>query len=259
MTKFVPRSLIATALAARENGELRCDLTGTFYPNADPETTTHDAYIRLSGVTVSWSTIRSTANATLMSDSTVNIPAEIRTSTTSSMWNAMRRGQYGFDLSSLSGQTVNAVDFSLFGYAASTESLSGQSYSIAQITPTSWTQVSLSDYGAIQRTKFSTDTSLSSVSIGAENIHSLNSAGIAAIQAAVGSRIMLSQQVASDVDNLEPTWGSNLTAMCQHCSAETTGTSSDPRLAVTYSGGGGGGGGVEYGCSGLSGTSGVVS
>jgi hypothetical protein len=243
VTKYVPRLLVEVALAAREGGELRCDLTGTFYPDANAETTTFDGYARYlgSGATT-WATMHdaSTANSTINDAGTANFWG-IATDSTTSMWNLCYRSLFGYDLSSLSGATVSAADFIPIISLTATQTLTGQSCNLVEMTPASWTAITNTDYGAANAstTKLATDTTLASLpTTGNAATFSLNASGTSAVQAKVGSRIMLSGRIVSDIDNAEPAWSSNKTARVDTYTADMSGTTNDPKLVVTYTTGG---------------------
>jgi hypothetical protein len=244
VTKFVPRSLIATALAAREHGELRCDLTGTFYPDANPETTTHDGQISNTTDPELWSTKNTESTGDAVDDSAQTCLQQCFTSTTTNRWGVWYRMFAGFDLASISGATVSAVDFTLTSAVVTKiETLASQTLSVAQMTPGSWTAAATSDWGihCNATTRMASDINWSSIADnGAANTFSFNSTGISAVQTAAGSRFGLSMKNGSELDNAEPTWLSNKRTRITWQTAEVAGTGSDPKLVVTYTAGGGG-------------------
>lgn len=240
ITKFVPRALICEALDARPDGELRTDLSATFYPDADTEITTHDGYaIRSVGAAgEAWSSIRGGASTSVVNDTTPLIE-QITSGTTSSFWRRLYRTQLSFDLASLSGASVSAVDMSLQGSSEANSDNFSSSFGCTPFTPASWTVVSSTDFANnTSSTRYASDLAFASFSNGVYSTWSFNSTGIAAVGAVVGGRIGFAIRLACDIDNTAPTWVSGVGTKVNLKAAEIGGTASDPKLVVTYTTGG---------------------
>jgi hypothetical protein len=237
ITKFVPRDLIREAIDARPGGELRTDLSATFYPDANTETTTHDGYTGRVLQNSTWNALR-TGASTITDDVSATILNRVTSGTTTNLWFRIYRMQAGFDLASLSGQTVSAAVFSMKREASTVDSL-GLSMAVTPYSPSSWVGVSSGDYAAnTSSTRYSSDVAISSTSNNVYSDWSFNSTGISAVQAAVGSRIGLSPRFSNDIDDSAPAWSASISTNYYVFSADTANTTSDPKLVVTYTTGG---------------------
>lgn len=237
VTKFVPRALIREALDARPGGELRTDLSATFYPDANTETTTCDGYTGRFSANTSWNSLRTSAS-TLTDDSGATLLDRFLSGSTTDLWSRLYKIQLGFDMTSLSGVTVSSAVVSFVRDASSSDAFSS-SFNLVPYTPASWTAVGTTDHALnTSSTRYAANVTYSSMTNGAYADWTFNSTGIAAVQSALGARIGLSLRHIGDIDNTAPTWAASSSCLLYVASAEASGTTSDPKLVVTYTTGG---------------------
>jgi hypothetical protein len=237
VTKTVPRQLIADALAARADGELRCDLTGTFYPDANPETTTCDGNL-LALTTDTWANIVATTNALNALDDQTDGTAELMTGGSGNNWARIRRCYCGFSLSSLSGATVSGATLSVYYLSGQQlDQIGSQKINIStSANIASNTSLATTDFDEVgqSQTAISTEIAISSLTGNAYNAFAFDSTGVSDVQSKTGSVYHAAVRVASDISRVEPTWSASKSSYARMAFAETAGTSSDPKLVVTY-------------------------
>lgn len=241
VTKTIPRELVNEALSARPNGELRCDLTGTFYPNGNPETTTCDGNL-LALTTDSWANIVATTNALNALDDQTDGVAELMTGSSGNNWARIRRCYCGFDLSSLSGATVSDATLSIYYLSGQQlDQIGSQKINISTSAAiASNTSLATTDFDEVGQSTvpISTEIAIGSITGNAYNAFSFNSTGVSDVQNKVGSIYHAAIRIASDISRTEPTWSASKSSYARMAFAETAGTSADPKLVVTYTSGG---------------------
>lgn len=219
--------------------------TLTVYPEASPATTACDGvvvYFYNVGGGVSWSTIHnasagtnvgggSGANITNNNQTTIEIRNQLGDGPNA--WIIMGRGAVLFDTSALtsaaniSGATLslNCDSHSQFGFS--------MSHNIVSATPASNTTLVNDDYDQFGTTEFSTAVNVSSISDGSYTDFTLNASGISNISKTGVSKFGI--RTVNDLSNSEPgTRAANYYSIVSWRSADYTGTSSDPKLVITY-------------------------
>ena len=211
----------------------------TFYPNADVETTSVDGYINsLSSDNLlgsdAWTNAR--AGATLSAtDNTTN--DEVR----ASLIIVPRTGNYNgnigrtfllFDTSSLTtAATISSVTLSIYVITVTNVNPgSGDALSVITTTPASNTAIVTGDWGNVGTTLQATGVSLSTLTASAYNGITLNSTGLGNVSKTSITKFGL--RIAEDISNTQPVDGSINSVV--YASADTTGTTQDPKLDVTY-------------------------
>lgn len=122
----------------------------------------------------------------------------------------IRRGVVRFPLD-LDGSdeltaVVTGVVFHGYGQSGTQDDSSGDSISIVSFSPANAADPAVADYDQLGTTKWATDKLISTFSIGADNTMTFNAAGIAAVQAALGTGyIWLGFRNAFDIANTTPT------------------------------------------------------
>ena len=153
------------------------------------------------------------------------------------------RGGFGFDTSSLgSGATISSATFSLYGSSKQNSFTSGGASAVlCKFAPGSNTAAATSDYGTIDKT-LQSDGSIAyaSWSTSGPNDFALNATGLGNVNKT--GRTWLMTCSANDQATSAPAWSGTKQTDLQAYYAEQTGTSQDPKLAITYTAGGGGGG-----------------
>lgn len=211
----------------------------TYYPNPDVETTSVDGAINsLSAGNLlgsdAWTNAR--AGATLSAtDNTTN--DEVR----ASLIIVPRTGNYNgnigrtfllFDTSSLTtAATISSVTLSIYVITVTNVNPgSGDALSVITTTPASNTAIVTGDWGNVGTTLQATGVSLSTLTASAYNGITLNSTGLGNVSKT--SITKFGFRIAEDISNTQPVDGSINSVV--YASADTTGTSQDPKLDVTY-------------------------
>jgi len=215
--------------------------TLTAFPDAgDPGSTSVDGYCHRAGQDESWSTIRSSGGTTHDASATTAYAFRFQTSTTSNQYKELARGFFHYNTSGLGGgATISAADFSLFGNDKQDQNSWAPDLGVYASTVTSNTALADADLTQVGSTVF-TDAPIaySSLSTSAYNTMALNASGLAAISL-TGITKLASRNKNKDADNSAPAWASNLFAYLVVDTADFSGTSSDPKLVVTYTAGAG--------------------
>ncbi len=205
---------------------------GTFYPDADPETTSVDGYVGRHSVNEIFTTIRNGTGAGF-NDASTTIAAQLNASTTSNQYDALWRGILTFNTSSIvSSASIINSQLSLYG-SGKNNGLGNPDLYIADASPISNTALQANDFSNISRISFGSVT-YASWSITSYNDITENSSGISNInKTGITKRsIQLSWDLLNNTTGLS--WVSGLQAYIYAFSAEETGTSKDPKLVVTY-------------------------
>jgi hypothetical protein len=206
--------------------------TATFYPDANPETTSVDGYVQYNPAAGSWAALRGGAgNAAGDADASFyNFYLENTLGTTSG-WSNLVRSIYLFDTSSLtSSATISATTLSI--YVISKGDNFAQNIGIVSSTPASNTALVAADYAQLGTTRYATDLDLTNITTSAYNDWTFNATGISNVSKTGVSKFGL--RCSGDIDNVEPT-PATANANLNSNFADTAGTGNDPKLVVTYS------------------------
>ena len=205
--------------------------TTSFYPDPHTETTTVDGNAGRAA-NGSWTAIR-TGEGDNSNDSQTTLDVTIA-SAGDPTWTTFSRVLLGFDLTSLG---TDSIDSSTFETAASTKREDfDDSITLCESQPVSNTGLINGDYGTLQTTKFATDINVTTLvadsTYDPANVMTLNAAGLAFLGAGVRNFGLI---MTNDFDNTEPAStiaddDSAWTAL----SADTAGTSADPKLIVVH-------------------------
>lgn len=217
-----------------------CIDTLTAYPDPNPETTTVDGTVHYGtvGTGTSWSSHH---------DSTTGSPSDDGTGTGGyqgkwiyadayPFWRIMR-GFFLFDTSSLgSSATISAATGSLYFSGTIRNNWNNGTYSKytwCASTPASNTSLAAGDFDNVGTTHFVTDIAISALTQDTYNVFTMNASGLAAIDKVGVSKFAV--RLNWDIDNSSPPSSFNdngdggVVLL-----ADTAGTSSDPKLIVTY-------------------------
>lgn len=206
-------------------------LTGTFYPEPNPGTTSCDGYAGRDGFDESFGTMRGGAGSGSSASDTADY-MQLESSATSNQYRSFYRSFYLFDTSSIgSGNTVTSGTISLYG-SSSIDHFS-QSVCIVSTTPASNTTIVNGDYSNTSTTEqSSTRITLASWSNSGYNDFTLSATGIASVS--LTSITKFGGKLSGDLDNTAPTWSSSLNARARAIQADTAGTTTDPKLVIVY-------------------------
>lgn len=182
---------------------------------------------------VSFSVLRASAGAQVFAGTSY---AFLGTETSTNIFADLRRGVYTFDLSSIpSGVTVTGVKFKVTG-KGKVNTLGTTDFNVCAATPADWTSLVAADYTAIGRTLLGSLAYASYLTdeVSDNNEVSLNATGLAYVIAAISAgNVSFSAQVDADLNNVEPTWGSNQSSQFTLDGIPDTGK--EPKLEITYS------------------------
>jgi len=142
-----------------------------------------------------------------------------------------------FDTSSIADtDTVTDATLSLYFASASNGwaslSTAQKKYHIVASTPASNTDLVVGDYDQLGSTSYA-NLDFSAITTSAYNAFVLDSAGRTAVSLTGVSKF--GSRGGADLDNDPPAWESAKEILMQANSADTSGTSTDPKLVVTHS------------------------
>lgn len=209
--------------------------TLTAYPDAHPETTTVDGYIKRDVASESWATIHDSTGNEVDDTSTVLTVIRITGDSASNMWEAIARSIFLFNTASIDdAATISAAVLSLYGFGKTDGLSATPNIDIYTSTPASNTALANGDYLQIGTTsQTGTPVTYSGWSTSAYNAFTFNGTGIGNVSKTSVSKFG-ARNANYDVANTPPTWSSAASFM-QCYFADESGTTNDPKLVVTYS------------------------
>lgn len=207
-----------------------------FYPDAAPETTSVDGYIGRASVDETLATIVAGAGTVRAAGGTDGNALQLTASATTNRYSVLRRGFFLFDTSTLNDSAV--ISEATFGLVPNSNSLNdygGTPYAVlVSSNPASNTALEITDFGNIGSTEFG-KSALSNYTTGGYRSITLNATGIENINLTGVSKFGL--RLDWDINGalgVGASWGSGRIARLDTIFADTAGTSSDPKLEVTY-------------------------
>jgi hypothetical protein len=233
-SRFIGRKVIDRSFFSNAVFPVYTDTTSTFFPDPDPETTSVDGYTeRGSGTGITWSDIHDGAGSFSSSGSGVDtLRCTYDGTSGGSGWLTLNRIIILFDTSSLpDALTITAANINMYCNTTTT-GLAGQSVVIVGSTPASNTNIVNADYSQTGTTAYSATTSVTSITQSAYNAFALNATGLSNLTATGVSKFAMRME--TDRTNSEPTTSGRQSSWAWFLTAETTGTSQDPYLDVTY-------------------------
>jgi len=208
-----------------------------FYPAAGANSPC-DGWVRRTGASEPFSTIRTGAGSDVAVSQTSGIFLQLNATGISNQYDTVRRGIFMFDTSSIPDSVLmQSGSFSLYGYNKTNDlNLTDAHASIAlsAVSPASTNNLVPADYNIANwgTTRFAADLSYAAFSITDYNDMALNASGLAAIDKAGITK--LGTRFAVDFDDGIPNWVSNQLISIYIYFADQTGESQDPKLVVTY-------------------------
>ena len=205
--------------------------TSTFYPDPNVESTSVDGYAGRDSVDETWATIRAGAGNSASDTDTADY-LQVTSAATENQWRDLYRTFYLFDTSAIgASSTVSAATLSLYG--SSKIDVFSQSVCIVSTTPASNTAIVAGDYGNTSNTEqTNTRITIASFSTSAYNDFAFNATGLTNISKTSISKF--GGKLSGDVDNSAPTWSVSAAGRARIINADTTGTTTDPKLVVTH-------------------------
>jgi hypothetical protein len=212
--------------------------SATFYPDANPETTTVDGYVsQYDGNGVTWAAIRDGAGSEAGDSVDGYAIGQIYADDESNKWRMIRRGIFLFDTSSLDDNaTISAATLSLFGrdvYPKDDPAGWLPTINVYSSAPASNTALASGDFDSLGTTAFC-DTPVTYANWNqAYNDFPFNATGIATINKTGVSKFG-AREAKYDAANSAPAWSNQANSYFGVFFAEK-GTGYKPKLVVTYS------------------------
>jgi hypothetical protein len=203
--------------------------SGTFYPDAHPESTSVDGYAGRVGSAESWATIIAGAG-TVAVTSASTLDYFFLSDNTSDTWARVHRLIVLFDTSSLGDSAIVSSATCSFYQTTTFINTFGGAFCLVQSTPASNTDIANADYAQVGTTQQASDINMSSVSQSAYNDFTLNATGIASIS--LTSVTKFGSRFSFDRTGTPPTWQGNLRNQLDFNSGDNA--SNKPKLVVTY-------------------------
>ena len=209
------------------------DATIEINPDPHPETTSADGWIlNNQPLGTTWDTLRNAATGTSASDTSAALVARLKSHSTTNEWEHFYRSGLSFDPSALPGSAVIS-DADLYLTPRSAVDNFDQSCCIVDSSPASDTAIVVGDYDQINDVEQSdTRIHFGDSVVDVPDVFPLNAAAIAGISSA--DLIRLGLRASGDLDDIEPTWASLLTARVHHNSADVAVQAKKPKLTITY-------------------------
>lgn len=208
--------------------------TSTFYPSAG-SVEPFDGDVRNQPAQTSWATLRDATAGTYSATESdaVILMGYLDSGTSNGTWDGMTRGMVLFDTSTIGTDSISSATLSLYGNAANSVDNFGQGINIVSATPASTSEIVDEDYDQFGTTIFK-DADISLATFDADQYHDfgLNASGIANIAKTGISKF--GTRLSGDINNVEPTWENNVQAAAYIQSADTAGTTQDPKLVVEH-------------------------
>ena len=225
-------------LVGKENNKIVIDkignTTSTFYPDYDPESTSVDGTVGRTGVDEPWGTIRAGAGTYANDTLTTTELFNFDSAATTNQWYKIMRGIWLFDTSELDdGDVVDSATLSFYGSSKADQNSYVPDVNVYASTPASNTALVAGDYGNTGSTAFSTAITYANFSTTSYNDFVLNASGLAGISK-TGISKFSTRNANYDVANVAPSWAFNAGAQFITISADTAGTTQDPKLVVVH-------------------------
>jgi hypothetical protein len=222
-------------LKAMQSGVPAGAATITEYSEPNVESTTVDGYC-YHNANLAWSTIRAAAGNSA-NDSAATLATQISATSTSNQWERIMRAAALFDTSALgAGSTVTAGTL-MVAVKTRGDTVYNQSQAVVLSDPASNTAVVGTDYArftsdVVQSNVIDLGTLVVDETYDDANLFTLTSTGRGNISLTGVTKFGF--RLSGDYSNTEPSWASNQADYIEMVSADASGTSTDPRLIVTY-------------------------
>ena len=212
---------------------------GTFNPDPDPENTSVDGSAVRLGQNVAFSTLRSGAGTFFQNGATISGGSRIQASGTTNQYQGMGRDIFLYDISSISGATINETSNTKKRiYLTSTRTGLGGNVRLVQSNPISNTAIENADFNIARwptPTAMASEIAFTSLNTSAYNDFVLNSTAVAFVQTASDGDgiVKFGFRNSFDANNSAPTWSGNAVSDMNGEVHSETG-SNEPTLSVDY-------------------------
>ena len=209
--------------------------TSTFYPDADPESTSVDGSVFQDTDNTAWGTLQADVGSGSNDTGTDQNMVGWRDGTSSNFSRIMRWIEL-FDTSAIPDtDTISSATLSNYGTYKEDPSSNTPSTNIYSAAPASNTSLAAGDYDSLGTTAYATAITYASYNDAGYNNWALNATGIAAISKTGISKFGV-RNVQYDVENTAPApTGSLAWNRLNVYTADQTGTANDPKLVVVHS------------------------
>ncbi|GEM_PF-1254707 len=207
--------------------------TSTFYPDAgDPGSTSVDGYVQRVSDCSSWSNVRDGAGTAAYAAGT-SFSVGLNAAYCSGTWYIMSRAITLFNTSAIgSTSTITSATYSLWNLTKRDELTPSGAMSVVTTNPASNTTLAASDYSQTGDILQAPIITLANITTDAYNDFALNSTGLSNISKTGITKFGM--RLDADRTNTEPTY-CNCNSDASFSSADTTGTTQDPKLVVVHS------------------------
>lgn len=209
--------------------------TDTYYPDADPETSSVDGQVCSQTTNATWATVHDASSGDVAYPSGQGAAAFLEAHTNTNKWNSICRSFFLFDTSPIADtDVISSATFSGKAIAKNDQSWS-TTYNIYPSTPGSNTDLVTADFSRVGTTSLSTAVPFASFTVGSFTEWALNATGIASVSTTGDSKFSF-REATYDVVNSAPSWVSSGFERIVLYSAESSGgTTDDPKLVVVHS------------------------
>lgn len=214
-----------------------------FFPDPDPETTSVDGEAEATGTNVTFTTLVGGAGNSATSNAATE-EIQIGADTTTDRYNRLRRLIFLFDTSAITdSDSIDAATLSL-NSSDLRDNLSigagdNSRMVVTDSAPATDTDLVAGDYDSLGSTSFGESDIQDNWTNGVYEVITLNASGEANISKTGVSKFGTKYKHDFGDDTTGITWGSGAESRIQIKMAETAGTASDPKLAVTHTAAGG--------------------
>ncbi len=205
-------------------------------PDADPETTSVDGYAQRAAGGTSFADVRDgVGTASADTNGANDYPVAFNSTSASDTWGGLVRYFHLYDTSLLTASaTISAAVQSMY-INSFIDYYTTQNMRLVLATIASNTAVVAADFqGTVANTTAQTDADLDigALTTSAYNDWTLNATGRGNIS--LTSITKFGYKITADVTNTAPTWSINQEEIVRGTSADAAGTTTDPKLVVTY-------------------------
>jgi hypothetical protein len=232
-TEFIPEAYFEQA----EEWPVTISDSATFYPDADPETSSVDGYLTAShgaGSGVDWSNLIAEGGSASYDTSETGRAVYIYSDSVENKWRLCGRGAFLFDTSTLDDEAIiSSASLFLRGSDKADNLSVAPNVNIYSVSPVYNNDLITGDFDSFGSTPFcDTPITYAGWSTSNYNAFGLNSIGIAAISKTGVSKFG-TRNADYDVSGTPPTWHSSAYSRLETYMAEQ-GEGYQPKLVVTY-------------------------
>jgi hypothetical protein len=229
-TETIPKSVFDSAQYPFEVGDSQ-----TFYPDADPETSSVDGYVGDDWGGQTWAQLIARPGTNITDNWTGLFLTYISSASTTDRWDYLMRAIILFNIADLGeAATITGVVESLYGYGKNDAPSWSPDVNIYSSNPASNTTLAAGDFDSLGSTAFcDTAITYAGFSTAGYNNFTLNASGLATVPVRGGVVKFGTRNANYDVAATSPSWASLKTSFFLAYAAEK-GTDYKPKLVVTY-------------------------